>query len=154
MSELIDKIKDVLGTGNFMGRIGGGFVPLPEGKFARGTSQGSNILIINCEYHRLLEQESAEFVINFSRSNTEFILRQLPFDDLSDTATITVRFGYYDGVRLTETVYLTTLITSDLKKLQSSVVFKYWENNDHPLYPLEDSTIKAIQAVLKTGRRT
>jgi hypothetical protein len=143
MNKIIQLIREALGPSTHIGRIGGGYVPLPVPK-----PDGRNLFIINCEYPDDIEHEPADRILETARSDAVTILRALSPLRLDDTTGICVRFGFYVGVKLRETVYACNLPASYLAELSSTDDARYWLRKFDLSCPIEYSTIHRINELL------
>jgi hypothetical protein len=143
MSDIFQTIRAALGPATRVGRMSGGYVPLPVRE-----PDGINLFIVNCEYLSDLDGETAVNTLQIARNDAASIVRALSEIALDDTTRVGIRFGFYDGVKLRETLYSCTLPIRYLSELRGGGDSRYWLRKFDMACPTEHSTIQRVAELL------
>lgn len=144
IDDIIQAIRSAVSVGTPIGRIGGGLVPMPK------RHGGMNILIVNCEYLERVDKNE-ELIIAMSRDYASAILRVLASMEFNSVEMLCIRFGYYSGTKLRETVYACNLPIGVLRAATMKEDFRYWQVQMAMEGFVEYSTVEQINVLLRTG---
>lgn len=145
MKDIISVIRDATASSKYISRINGGYVPLPVPQ-----QNGRNIFVVNCEYVNELERESANRILDIARHDATMILGQLSHIKLDDTTGVCIRFGFYVGHQLRDTVYACNVPADHLIDLPNGEVGAYWLRSFNMNCPIEYSTIPGVTELLSS----